>query len=299
MAMDSNSEYSFAEYRLAKVLRILAFVFGAAALGYLLPALFGGNKDFFINLPFVTNSVVKVSLMALLAMQAAGDIRRYRSVVSIIIIGHIISIVATLAALIWGEAGREVVFHLPFGSPAVFPVSRVMWGSVILDALIVVLLYLLYRAAEKERYQLRYLTPTQFRSLVALSESLIIGKSELVNPHQIAIDVDQYLSSFRAKTKWVFKLVLTAMDYYPLLSFHVPLSTMNPVDRRRFVESRFYERASALPAFWRDLVRVMIRISKQLAYLGYYNNPKVFPTVGYVPFELRPDTPEKKKIYPE
>jgi hypothetical protein len=75
--MNGIMEYTIEEYRLAKFLRILAIIFALAAFGYLLPALIGNNKGFFMHLPFVTNSTVKVSVLALLAFQASGDVRRY------------------------------------------------------------------------------------------------------------------------------------------------------------------------------------------------------------------------------
>ena len=50
--MMNQLEYTLAEHRLAKALRILGFVFGIAAFGYFLPALIGPNKGFFVNLPF-------------------------------------------------------------------------------------------------------------------------------------------------------------------------------------------------------------------------------------------------------
>ena len=115
-------EYTLAELRLAKTLRILGFLFAIAAFGYLLPALIGPNKGFFINLPFVTNSAVKVSVLALLSFQASGDVRRYRVLIPIVIVGHIISIIACIAALIWGNAHQVVTFVIPFLPDQVFPI---------------------------------------------------------------------------------------------------------------------------------------------------------------------------------
>src|SRR5688572_4853996 len=167
--MMNQLEYTLPEHRLAKALRILGFVFAIAAFGYLLPALIGPNKGFFVNLPFVTNSAVKVSVLALLSFQASGNVRRYRVLIPIIIVGHIISIVASIAALIWGNSQQPVTFVVPFMSANVFPISNVLWISMILDAGIVALLIILYRAANKARYNLRYLSPVHYRSLVALS----------------------------------------------------------------------------------------------------------------------------------
>ena len=48
-----------------------------------------------------------------------------------------------------------------------------------------------------------------------------------------------------------------------------------------------------IPRFLRILVRALIGMGKQLCYLGYYNDPRTFASVGYVPFSQRPDTKEK------
>ncbi len=64
------------ELRLRAFLRLLAAAFCLGVLGYLLPALFGPFRFFFVNLPFVTNSVVKIGVLALLAFFASGDVRR-------------------------------------------------------------------------------------------------------------------------------------------------------------------------------------------------------------------------------
>jgi hypothetical protein len=168
----------------------------------------------------------------------------------------------------------------------------------ILDGVIIVLLTWFYRAAERVNYNLTYLTPMEYRSLCALSEALIVGKDERVLPDEMAQNADLYLAAFQARTKWIFKLVLNAMQIYPLLSFKPPLSMMDPESRRRFLEARFYRGMGLLPEFWRIIVQVMIRIAQQLAYLGYYSNPQTFESVGYVPFSQRPDTPAKLAASP-
>lgn len=59
------------ERRLATILRVLAAVFGLAVFAYLLPAPIGPLKGWFIQLPFVTNSVVKIGVLGLLAYLAS------------------------------------------------------------------------------------------------------------------------------------------------------------------------------------------------------------------------------------
>ena len=287
------------EQRLRVYLRFLAILFALAAFGYLLPALIGDNRELFVNLPFVTNSAVKVAVLALLAFLASADVRKYRSMIWLVLFGHIVSEIVVAAVLIWGDADRPVNFIVPIlGDTLTFPISRILVGSMLLDGVIIILLIWFFNAAERSRYQLAYLSPLEYRSLIALAEALIVGEDEKVPPEDMARNADRYLASFRAKTKWIFRLVLVGMEIYPLLSLHPPLSMMDPWSRRQFLEQRFYRGVSILPGFWRTITQVMIRIAKQIAYLGYYNDPRTFESVGYVPFEERPDTPEKMVASP-
>jgi choline dehydrogenase-like flavoprotein len=277
--------------RLEVLLNILAAVFLLAALGYLF---------LFMTTPFITNSAVKVTVLSLLCFIAAGNVKRFRILTQLVIIGHIISELAVAVVLIFGYTGGTVDMINPFTGNVIMsnPLITVLWGSVILDGVIIALLIWFYLSAEKSIYGLSYLSPTQFRSIVALSEALIEGKDEKVHPEDIARNVDRYLSSFSAKTKWIFKLVLTAMQIYPMLSLKPPLTYLSAQKRRAFLEDRFYNKVSILPAFWGNIVKVMIRISKQMAYLGYYNDERTFESIGYKKFSQRDTTAEKFRTNP-
>ena len=65
-----------AERRLAIVLRVLAGLLLLGAVVYVLGPLVGPAQDFFREPPFVSNSAVKVTLIALACLYAAGDVRR-------------------------------------------------------------------------------------------------------------------------------------------------------------------------------------------------------------------------------
>ena len=278
------------ERRLALLLRILAAVFTLAIFGYLLPALVGPWKSFFIQLPFVTNSVVKIGLLAILAFIASADVRRYRALILAVIGGHIISELATAAVMLWGDTS---------GNLGRLPVRSALWGSIALDGAILVLLIWFLIAAERARFGLRYLSPSQFRTLASLAE-VAISHSPVADPLSVAMTVDRYLTTFRARSRWVMKAVLIGLEWYPLLSFLPPLSTQWPENRRAFLKNRFYDDVTRrlVPAFWRTIVQGMIRMGKQLCYLGYYSDPRTYPTTGYVPFSQRPATPGKLHAHP-
>jgi choline dehydrogenase-like flavoprotein len=289
------------ERRLKALLKILALIFGLAVLGYLLPALAGPNKDAFIHLPFVTNSAVKVGVLAGLAFFASGDVRRYRLLTVLVLAGHILSVLAVAATLIFGNTDAALTLAVPFTSIIrTVPVVALLWGSIILDTLIIALLLWFYLAAERARYELEYLSPVQFRALKALADVVVTGENKVLSPEQVARNVDGYLARFNAQSKWIMKLVLIGIEVYPLLSLKPPFSHMRAEDRLAFIKRRFYQEVTTrlVPEFWRTIVQGMIRMGKQLSYLGYYNDKRTFLSVGYLPFTSRADTPDKLKNSP-
>lgn len=284
------------ERRLRWLLRVLALLFGLAVFAYLLPALVGPNKAAFIQLPFVTNSVVKVGVLGLLAFFASGDVRRYRLLTVLVIAGHVLSEIAVAAVLLWGDTGGSLILFLPFESAATrAPIETLLVGSMVLDGVIIILLVWFYLAAERSYYGLGYLSPTQYRALSALADVVVTGKKRLITPDEVASNVDTYLSRFKAQSKWITKLILLGIEAYPLLSLKPPLSHLEPQDRLEFLRKRFYQDVTRrlVPEFWRQIVQGMIRMGKQLSYLGYYNDQRTFASVGYVRFTEREDTPKK------
>ena len=288
------------ERRLQTLLRLLTVAFTLAVFAYLVPALgtFGDTlQRFYVQLPFVTNSVVKIGTLAILAFFAAADVRRFRLLVSVLIAAHLISELAMLAVLIWGQALTPVTLPAPVGT---VPVRNLLIGAMALDGGILVLLIWFARAADKARHQLSYFTPTEFRTLRALAEVVVAGDDEKVSADDVARNTDRYLGSFRAQSKWLAKIVIISIQYYPLLTLKPPFSYMSPNDRLRFLKKRFYQDStrSVLPEFMRMLIQAAIRMAKQLCYLGYYGDERTHESIGYVPFSERPDTIAKLKASP-
>ncbi len=304
------------ERRLQKLLQILSAIFGLAVLGYLLPALVGPLQPFFVQLPFVTNSVVKIGTLALLAFVASGNVRKFRVLTIVVILGHIISELAVTAVLLWGKTDYSVTLANPLTAESCsVPIAQILVGSMVMDGVIILLLVWFHRSADRAGLDLQYFSPAEFRCLKALAEVVIMGEAEkekggmaesktegteVLSAGEVARNVDWYLSSFKGKSKWVMKIVLNGMQLYPLLSFKPPLSLLEKSDRLEFLKKRFYQDVNLrlVPPFWRMIVQGMIRMSNQLCYMGYYNDPKTFESVGYVPFSQRKDTPEKLKKLP-
>jgi choline dehydrogenase-like flavoprotein len=116
-----------AERRLTALLRALAGVFLLAALVYVAAPFFA---DAFRKPPFAANSVAKVSALGLAALYAAGDVRRRRGLVGIVIAAHVVSVLAMLSMLLFAD-----------GDTALLP-----W-AVGLDGVIAVLLVWFFLAA--------------------------------------------------------------------------------------------------------------------------------------------------------
>ena len=158
------------EIRLRAFLRLLAAAFCLGILGYLLPALFGPFQSFFVNLPFVTNSVVKIGGLALLAFFASANVRRNRLLTILLIWGHVISILAMAAVLLWGQtAGAYRV------GPWTWTIRGTLVGAMVLDGGIAAALLILFSSADRARYDLAFLWPVEFRCLKALAEVALTG----------------------------------------------------------------------------------------------------------------------------
>ncbi|MGH7453188.1 MAG: hypothetical protein ACRENG_17695, partial [bacterium] len=65
-----------AEQRLKNLLNVLASVYLLAIFIFALGPVVGPFKDFFKQLPFVSNSVVIARLLMLICLNAAADLRR-------------------------------------------------------------------------------------------------------------------------------------------------------------------------------------------------------------------------------
>jgi choline dehydrogenase-like flavoprotein len=272
------------ERRLRFFLKLLWIVSGILIFFHLFPRL---SPDFLSDifrkgyLLFSNGSMVQACLLVLFLGLLIGDIRRFGVILRVFIVFLFIDLVFTFLH-------KNDLFYWAAGT----------------DILLIACFWILNDAAGKGRYNLKYLSPRQFQTLSALAEVCVAGDSDSwqleIKPVEVASNVDQYLISFEAKSKWVMKLVLTAMEFYPLLSFHVPLSLMLPDARLQFLKKRFLtdEEFRATPDWWRQMIQAAIRMSKQLCYMGYYSDKRVYQSIGYTPFSARPDLEQRCKDFP-
>ncbi len=227
-------------------------------------------------------------LIALLLGLVTADIRRFGILLRLLIGFLIIGVIWSLTG--WIKAWEPDPEQMPY------------WVRTIVYAVLLVGIWILFSVAGKKRYGLQYLTVQQFQTLEAMAEVCVAGDSNTekleILPVEVALNVDRYLIKFKATGKWVMKVVLTAMEFYPLLSLHAPLSQMLPDDRLNFLKKRFEAVNGALPDWYLQLIQAAIRMSKQLCYMGYYSDPRVHPSVGYTPFLKRPDLEERRARFP-
>jgi choline dehydrogenase-like flavoprotein len=230
-------------------------------------------------------------MIVLLLVLVIGDIRRFGVLLRLLIGFLMIGVISCVVN--WIRYKIPNTGEMPY------------WGRGGVYLILLVTLWGMFGAAGRGRYGLKYLSVRQFQTLEAMAEVCIAGDSRAekleILPVEVALNVDGYLDKFRAKSKWVMKVVLSCMEFYPLLSLHVPLSQMLPDDRLNFLKKRFLIAPTfgMLPDWWVRLIQAAIRMSKQLCYMGYYSDSRVHPSIGYLPFLSRPDLAARKKQFPD
>ncbi len=282
-----------AEQTLRWVLIVFAVLFALGGIAYEIAPFLDTSKGFARELPFVTNSVVRMATLAMLCGYAAWNLERNMALAGPVIFAQFLGVVVGGAYLIdqyAAESGATV--SLLGGQPRL---TTVMWWAVGHEALTGLIILLAYHFAWKRRYRLGFLWPIAYRSLQAGAGVLLAGTTSNVEPEDVASRVEAFLESFRARRRWLYKVALSALQFAPLLEVrprprvNPPLSELDPESRRRFLERHFQrlQHQSKL-RFLKNLKQIMIRICLQLTYAGYYGDERSYDSVGYKPFTKRP-----------
>ena len=274
-----------AERRLRTVAVAFGALFALAALLYEIGPLLPPVRDFFIELPFVTNSVVKLGTLALICFYVAGDVRANLPLMGVVVVSHFISPLAQIVFLVATDTSYAVVLA---GRP--LPIGPALWAAIGLDGVVALVLFVAYQSAWTARYSLKFFRPMEYRTLAALAEVLVRGPDEQVPASDVAANVERYVQNIRAHRRWVYRLTLFGMYLHPLLYFKPPFSELDEDTRLDHIKKHFRRDVllRLIPDWWRQLVQIMIRVSQQITYLGYYNDRRSFRSVGYVPFSDRP-----------
>jgi choline dehydrogenase-like flavoprotein len=288
-----NPSLVLAEKRLRTILKLLLLICLLILFFHVFPNLTPGFLEGFAFHGFVllaNHSFPQGALILLLLSMAVGDIRRFSVLIRLLIGFAAIGVIWSVISWIRDVAPDEG--EMPF------------WGRTIVYAVLLVGLWLLFGAAGRGRYGLKYLSVRQFQTLEALAEVCIAGNSRAdvleILPTEVAMNVDGYLHKFAARSKWIMKVVLTAMEFYPMLSLHAPLSQMLPDDRLNFLKKRFLIASTyrMLPDWYVQLTQAAIRMSKQLCFMGYYSDKRVHKSIGYTPFADRGNIKERFAEFP-
>lgn len=288
------------ERLLRGVLYVLGAGFVLAAAGYEAGPMIGAAGGYFGELPFVTNSVVKAALLAMVCVWVARDFRRRLGVMYLPIAAHLVS---TAVLLLYLPAVPDETVELGFLAAEHW---QVLAGAAGLDLAIFVLLLVLTQRAWFARDDLQFLRPIEYRTLVALADVLIEGEEEVVPPGDVAANVDVYLSRVRAERRRFHRWALFAMWLHPLVAgLRAPFSELDADQRLAHIRRQFLRKAEPRPlperddppppaallrraAAWiRDRAPIIVRVAQQLSYVGYYNDERTHDQVGYVPFSER------------
>jgi choline dehydrogenase-like flavoprotein len=275
-----------------RTLRTAAYVLAGllllAAVLYELGPLIHTTRGAFVQLPFVTNSVVMVSALALLSLYAARDMGRNMQLFGLVIFGLALSVVVQCIYALTVDLDRSLPI---FGGTV--RVVALLGAGIAIDALMLAVLIPLFGSAWRARYGLRYLSPLEYRTLAGVIEVVIAGPDEAISPGDVAQSMDRYLVRMRASRRYVYRLALFGIALRPLIAVLPPLPDVEPEQRRAWLKSRFDD-----PKLAPTLTRGGIRICQQMAYAGYYNDPRSFKSVGYTRFTQRARYPSLNVVQP-
>jgi choline dehydrogenase-like flavoprotein len=328
--------------RWEQIARIVFGLFGlgslAGAAGSIMLPYLGVTllTDFLVNPFMIAGSTIKIGVLGLCSLLVALDVRRYThytQMVIALVVGHSASFVAIALLWLFGFA-RFGDYTLSIAGMT-FSREQMMFGAWALDVVIITgFLFLNARINLVLLDHIGFLSPTEFRAMEAIAETLVAGKgAEIVPPHQIVLRTDSYLRSFRSGRLGLAKLAVLGLQLAPLAWMKPPITYLNPAAREDFINRRFKKEIISQPLLYRlldglvrtvnqillrlrgrspeeasaalsftGLLEAMMRFNMQLTYLGYYSNPDIWQKredgsgIGYAPFSQRQKDFEVKPI---
>jgi choline dehydrogenase-like flavoprotein len=181
-----------------------------------------------------------------------------------------------------------------FGRPV--PAAALQWGVIGAELVLAAAIWLLKDRIYKRFFSPAFLGATEYRTLIALSDVLVMGPERAIEPPQVARNTDHHLARITAKRKWVQRLAIRVLQAHPALYVKAPLSELDEQGRLEHLKKHFQADALLpfIPDLYRRFIQAMIRIGQQVTYVGYYNDPRTYETIGYQVFEDRPRAKELK-----
>jgi choline dehydrogenase-like flavoprotein len=271
-----TGELTSAERRLRLLLILHAVWSFILAVGYVV----GGDTT---TAAFIPNSFAKDILFVAISALGAADVRRRGWAALVISAGYLALVGGQIATLVWGGAPGQDLLGVHVSGTAF------LLGWMAIDLGLAALFGAWWVSAVRSALNLRYLHPVAFLGLSALAEVLVEGRDETVPPEDVAHNVDRYLATLKATSKWKVHAALIVLCLWPLLTLRPPLPVLAPATRKRYLQRRLIEevaeRRTLAPI--RPLVEALIRTGAQMSYLGYYGDRRTWPAIGYVPFASR------------
>lgn len=125
----------------------------------------------------------------------------------------------------------------------------------------------------------RMLADSEKRTLVAMAEVCLEGSPALVTPREAVETFERFLIQGQSKRAWRCRLLLTLVEYAPIVAYGRPVSMMSVDQRKRYVREKLMR--GGFP--WSTCAKV-----RYLAYAGAYGHASANKAVGFAPFAERP-----------
>lgn len=138
-----------------------------------------------------------------------------------------------------------------------------------------------------------FLSEQELRTVEAFAEVFIEGTDEVLSPREITQNIDRHLERIDSNRTRSLKMILFLIEHVlPRRSpwpFRSPFSKMSVAERKQFIETTLHDPRNRGPL--RDLSKI-----RSLFIAGYYGDPRVYPSIGFLPVPDRPRyQPDKLK----
>lgn len=131
-----------------------------------------------------------------------------------------------------------------------------------------------------------FLSTQERRTVEAFAEVFIEGPHEVIPPHEIMENIDRHLQRIESNRTASLKLALFIIEHVlPRRSFPFfrrPFSKMTAAKRKQFIQGTLQNPRQ------RGLLRDLAKI-RALFITGYYGDPRVYPSIRFIPVADRPN----------
>jgi hypothetical protein len=128
----------------------------------------------------------------------------------------------------------------------------------------------------------RSLADSEWRTLVRAAETLLEGSAARVEFERVADNVERFLATGRSRTAWRVRVLLTLIEFLPLLHGRASFSALSLAERRAWIEARWTGRSG--------LASLCARV-RVLVLMGAYGDARAVSDIGLVPVALRTGLP--------